>query len=78
MFDDEEEPKDWEIEDENPPEKLRRKWIEDDLSPKEAVDCPACKKKLPRESLTCLFCGAQVYQDSGLLGKLLHWFKKIF
>ena len=78
MFDDEEEPKDWEIEDEEPPEKLRRKWIEDGLSSRETVDCPACRKKLPRESLTCLFCGAPVYQDSGILGKILKWIKKVF
>ena len=75
---DDKEPKDWEIEDEEPPEKLQRKWNEEELSSKETVVCPACRKRVPRENLTCIFCGARVFQDSGFLGKILAWLKRIF
>ena len=73
-FDDEEEPKDWEIEEESPPEKLRKKWDKDDLLEK-MVECPACKKRQPQRSLNCLFCGARIFEDSGLLGKILKWIR---
>ena len=67
-----------EREEEDAPENLKRKWIERDYFGKETVECPACKKFVPASSVTCLFCGAQVFHDSGLLGKLLEWFKRLF
>ena len=73
-----EDPKDWEQEDENPPENLKRKWIEREYFGKETVPCPACKKFVPTENLTCLFCGAPISYDTGILGKILKWIKKLF
>lgn len=78
MIEGDEDPGDWENAEETPPGKLQDKWFREELSFKETVPCPACGKALPRETLTCLFCGAQVFQDSGLLGKLLKWFKNLF
>jgi hypothetical protein len=72
------EPKDWEIEDEEPPEKLKRKWFEDSLSFKETVECPFCRKWVSKESLACVYCGRRVFSDSGLLGNLVSWVKRIF
>ena len=79
MFDDEEEPKDWEIEEENPPEQLKRKWIVENLQPQAPITCPACKESLPYDSLSCLFCGASV-QSTGsyLFQKFFGWIRKIF
>ena len=70
-----EEPEDGE---ELPPGKLQDKWFREELSFKETVTCAACGKELPRETLACLFCGARVFQDSGLLGKILKWFRTLF
>jgi hypothetical protein len=72
-------PEDWEeIEEENAPENLKRKWIEREHFQKKPVACPLCGKSAASDSLTCLFCGAYVFEDTGLLGKLLKWFKKMF
>ena len=67
-----------ENEEEVPPDRLRDKWFREELSFKETVECPACKKELPRDTITCLYCGAQVFYDSGPLGRLLKWIKRIF
>ncbi len=77
---DDEEPKDWEKhEEENPPENLRRKWIEREYFGKDkTVRCGTCKKFVPAENLECLFCGATMNHDTGLLGKILRWIKGIF
>jgi len=69
------EPKDWEIEDEEPPEKLRRKWDDEEAKELKAVSCPKCKQPLPGDAFQCLYCGAQVFHDSGLLGKIWKWLK---
>ena len=74
-FDEEDEPKDWEIEEEVPSEKLERKWEKEDAAGRTTVVCPQCKKHVPAEPLNCIFCGAQVFRDSGFLGKLLKWFQ---
>ena len=72
-------PKDWEkVEEEKVPENLRRKWIVEDHFHNKPIICPSCRKPVDRDSLTCLFCGAGVNEDSGFLGKLLKWFKQIF
>ncbi len=78
MLEEEEAPGDDDPEEEIPPGKLQDKWFREELSFKETVTCPACGKELPRQTLTCLFCGARVFEHSGLLGSLLAWFKKIF
>jgi len=72
MPDDEDETKDWELEEEIPPEPLKHKWEKGGPS---TVRCPACKNWIPQESLTCLFCGSTIYHDTGLLGKFLRWLK---
>lgn len=76
MFADDE-PKDWEIEDEEPPEKLKKKW-EEETGLRETVTCPSCRKQVLADSLTCIFCGSQVYQDSGLLGRIHKWIRQFF
>lgn len=70
---DDEELKDWEMEDEKPPEKLRHKWDQEDLRGRKAIECSRCKKHVPEDSLTCIFCGAEVFRDSGFLRRLLKW-----
>ncbi len=74
----EEEPKDWEREEENPPENLKRKWVEREYFGRETSQCRACKKFVPSENLTCLFCGSALHFDSGVLGKILRWLKSLF
>ena len=74
----EDDPESWEEKEEVPPGKLQDKWFREELSFKETVSCPACGKELPRETVTCLFCGAQVFYDSGPLGKIIKWLKKLF
>jgi hypothetical protein len=80
MFqDDDEEPKDWEVHEEDPPEQLKRKWIVEDMKPQAAIICPACKKPVPYDSLMCLFCGEQITSArSYLFLKFFSWVKKLF
>ena len=76
--DDSNDPEDWdEIKDEDAPENLRRKWVVEEHFHKQPVPCPSCGKQVPADSLTCLFCGAVVC-ESGLLGKIIVWLKKLF
>ncbi len=71
--------KDWEqLPEEMPPEKLVRKWVERDHFGKKFALCPSCQKEVPAENLTCIFCGARICENSGLLGNLLGWFKRLF
>jgi len=70
-----EEPKDWEIEDEEPAPKLRKKWDEEEEKELKASQCPQCDKVLRGDAFQCMYCGAQVFQDSGLLGKIMKWLK---
>ncbi len=79
MFEDDKEPKDWEIEEEVPSKQLERKWTQEDWEGQPPVICSVCKKEVRGDSLTCIFCGAEVYQGkSGFLIKFLAWIKKIF
>lgn len=72
-------PKEWEeIKEVDPPENLKRKWIEEEYFHKTAAACPSCGKPAAPGALTCLFCGAYVCEDTGFLGKILKWFKKMF
>ncbi len=65
---------------ESEPENLKRKWEADELE--EAVrgtrrtNCPGCGHEVDASSLTCLFCGARVFQESGFLGRLAHLFRR--
>ncbi len=72
-------PKDWEpIEEETLPERLSRKWEEQESLGPQTISCPVCAQPIPTESATCLFCSALIGHDSGLLGKILLWLKSIF
>ena len=75
----EDDPKEWEeVPEVDPPENLKRKWVVEDHFGKKQVPCPACRKLVPADSLTCLFCDATVCQDSGPLGRIVSWLKRIF
>lgn len=74
----EEGPKDWEIEDEEPPESLRRKWEKEEASEKRGVVCPSCKKETPAENLACIFCGTALPQGSGSVCGFWVWVKRLF
>lgn len=78
MINEEDHLDDGEMEDEDPPENLKRKWIEREYFGKKTASCPSCGKIVPSEGLTCLFCGAEIFHDSGLLGKILKWIRGIF
>jgi hypothetical protein len=66
---------DWENHEEIPPEKLQKKWDSEEMEEKPAVTCSSCKKRVPASSFKCIYCGNQVFKDSGLLGTLLKWFR---
>ncbi len=68
---------DWQFEEENPPDKLQKKWDREEIIPPAPMVCPSCGKQVPGDSLTCLFCDAQVLKDSGFLGKILAWLKSL-
>ncbi len=68
---------DWEEQDEIPPEKLQKQWEKEEYEEKPAVPCPSCHKRLPASSFKCLYCGGQVFHDSGLLGKIMKWIRKL-
>ena len=72
------EPKDWENEDVVPPETLQKKWEREEMEERPAVICAACKKRVPADSFRCLYCGAVVFRDSGILGKMMKWIKFLF
>lgn len=73
------EPKDWEIEEEKPSEKLRHKWAQEDWEGQQSVVCFSCKQTVPADSLTCLFCGAEILAGkSGVLIQFFSWIKKLF
>lgn len=72
-------PPDWQPpEEENPPENLKRKWIEREYFGKETLECPFCHKHVPADTIDCIFCGKRMYYESGLMGKILYWVKRIF
>jgi len=74
-----EEISDWEeLPEEDPPEKLQRKWDEEAYGEKRFSLCPACRKEVPTENLTCIFCGVPVNENTGLLGSLASGFKRLF
>lgn len=76
MFDHDEESKEWEVRDEEPPETLKRKWDLEAMRP-QTFFCSSCKKETPAENLTCLFCGTRLSQSSGLLSCLRVWIQRL-
>ena len=72
---DDDNPKDWEIEEEVPSENLREKWAKEERKELKAAHCPECGQPLRGDAFKCYYCGAQVFRDSGLLGKILKWLK---
>jgi len=73
-----EEPYDWEIKDEKPPERLQKKWDEEEAKEPRRVVCPSCKKETSTENLTCIFCGATLTQESCPSSCFLTWIKHLF
>lgn len=78
MLNDDEGPRDWEIEDEEPPESLKRKWEEEEASEKKSAVCPSCKKETPAENLTCIFCEEILLRECGSIRGFLVWVKRLF
>jgi hypothetical protein len=70
----EEDPKDWEIKDEEPPGALKRKWEREEGTGPKTVLCPFCEKETPAENLTCVFCAAVILPESCFL----KWIKRLF
>lgn len=68
--------KDWEIREEEPPERLKKKWEKEDLSGPRFLVCPACKKEVSSENLTCIFCGALLKPAAGK--GIFSWIKIFF
>ncbi|HPW65430.1 MAG TPA: hypothetical protein PLY30_04640, partial [Candidatus Omnitrophota bacterium] len=77
MFEDDE-PKDWELRDEEPPEALKEKWAKDEILGPGTVPCPSCRKRVPADSMDCLYCGARVLRKAGFLSGLLDRVKGFF
>jgi hypothetical protein len=65
MFE-EEGPKDWEVRDEEAPERLQKKWEQEEARGPRRTVCPSCKKETSTENLTCIFCGTDLdFKDEG-------------
>lgn len=75
---DNDEPKDWEESSETPPDKLRRKWDKEESEEPAAIPCPFCKKRVPGSSFFCMYCGNRIFEDSGILGRILMWVRRLF
>lgn len=82
MMNEDEEPRDWEMKDEEPPEQLRRKWEREEDRGPQTVVCSSCKKETPAENLTCVFCGMKLTgnQDSTScpVKCFFTWVKRLF
>ncbi|HNX69316.1 MAG TPA: hypothetical protein PLL75_04535 [Candidatus Omnitrophota bacterium] len=74
MFQGDEEPKEWEVGEEVPPEKLRKKWEAEDRETGSWV-CASCKRETPRNSGTCIFCG-EVLREGFSWGRLFSRLKR--
>ena len=74
----EEDAKDWEIKEEEPPETLRRKWEREEAAGPKALLCPSCQKETPAENLTCVFCGAVILPEFCPLTCAFNWIKRLF
>ncbi|MFH1800099.1 MAG: hypothetical protein ABH891_04535 [Candidatus Omnitrophota bacterium] len=79
MFE-EEGPKDWEVRDEEPPERLQKKWEQEEAKGPRMTVCPSCKKETSAENLTCIFCGTDLnFNDEGCpIRCFFTWVKRLF
>jgi len=77
MFSGDEAPKDWEIKDEEPPRRLQERWAKKEIFGQDPVICVSCKRPVPAESLSCLYCGEHVspasFTGPGILKRLVLW-----
>lgn len=78
MFDADEGPKEWELKEEEPPERLQKKWDRAETLEPRPVICPACKKETPEGNLTCIFCETILARKSCPLNCLFSWLKRLF
>ena len=62
---------------EEQPEKLRKKWEEEDFQDefegKQVKRCPHCSKWIEKRSFSCLYCGQRIFQESGPIGRMARW-----
>lgn len=62
------------FDDEEPPEKLQKKWDHEDLESEilepKMVPCPHCEKLIDSKSFSCIYCLKRVFYKSGVLGWL--------
>lgn len=75
-----EELKDWEIREEEPPEALKKKWDREEAAGPKRLVCSSCKKEVSSEHLTCIFCGALLkpVSSQGFLFWLKRFLKRRF
>lgn len=59
------------------PEKLREKWDNQADKHLSYILCPLCHKQILEESLSCLYCHGLIPRETGLLGKMLLWVKRL-
>jgi hypothetical protein len=72
------EPKDWEVRDEEPPQPLKEKWAKDGILGPKTVICPSCRERVPVDAMTCLYCGERVLRRAGFLSGLVVFFRSLF
>jgi len=74
----EEEPKDWEVREEEPPERLQKKWDREETAVPRMAVCPSCKKEMPAGNLACIFCGTEIFEKISLSRCFFAWVKRLF
>lgn len=74
---DDDELPDWEVKDEEPPERLQKKWDREETGGHRTVVCGACKKETSSENLTCIFCGAEIFEEN-VFDRLRGWIQRLF
>ena len=68
---------DWEVKDEEPPERLQKKWEQEETGERRKVVCRSCKREISSGDLTCIFCGAEIFEENAL-DRFLSWIKRLF
>ena len=73
-------PKDWEVQDEEPPGRLQKKWEQEEARGPRRTGCPSCKKETSAENLTCIFCGTDLdfKDEDNQCRRFLTWIKRLF
>lgn len=61
---------------EQEPERLRKKWDAEEQMEIQPRQCPHCGKFVAGDSFFCLYCGERVFAESGPLGRLLDLVKR--